>query len=243
MCMLNSFCDCGDESGRLADWHGEGLLIQPFAEGLTGTKGRGDEADRTDFTGFINRDKIGMVKFGGRKRLTDESPSGLGAQEHLGARDFERNVSLELRIVRQEDDAAAALSKLLAKLETPDAMSPTRRGGSVRLDSRAPGRSCSARIREELSDRAFVGSGGAQWLNGSFARERRPRRQFRPRHTDGRSLPVSSIDALVVGGEQPCEVLINLERFGRVHQPYEMSGAASSSPVTLSLPHLTTFSE
>jgi hypothetical protein len=132
VCMLDGFGDCRDEAGRLPYRNGKSLLIQPVAEGLTGAKGRGDETDRTDFTGFIDRDKIGMIEFGSSQRLTNESPSGFGAQEHFGPRDLESNVALKLRIIRQEDNATAALSQLLAKLEPSNAMSPARRARGVR---------------------------------------------------------------------------------------------------------------
>jgi hypothetical protein len=130
--MLDGFGDCRDETGRLPDRNGEGLLIQPVAESLTRAKSRGDETDRTDFTGFIDRDEIGVIELGSSKRFSNEPPTSFGAQEHLGTGYFESNVALKFRIVRQEDDAAAALSQLLAKLKPTDAMRPTGRARGIR---------------------------------------------------------------------------------------------------------------
>jgi NADPH:quinone reductase-like Zn-dependent oxidoreductase len=63
-------------------------------------------------------------------------------------------------------------------------------------------------------------------------------------HSNGGSLTVSAIDALVVRREQPCQMLINLKRVGRVHQPpREMSRGRMSDPCLLSLPHLDRLSE
>jgi hypothetical protein len=171
-----------------------------------------------------------MIELRGREGLANETPPGIGTEEHLRARDLESNIAFELRIKRQENDAAPALTQLPTKFEPTDAMSPAGRSGCGGREVSCPGRNHAAGVRQNLTDRTFIYSRLTQRLDRTLPRKRGSRRELGPRYADGRSFSIPSIDTLVVGCKQPREVLINLKRVGRVHQPHEVNRTAGIGP-------------
>ena len=130
--MLYGLGDGRDQTRRLTHGYRKRLVVKPFTKSLTGAKGRGDETDRPNFAGLINRDQIGMIELRGRKCLTNESAPRFRTEEHLRTGNLKGNIAFELRIEGEEDDAAAALAQLPAQLESANAVSTAGRRGRGR---------------------------------------------------------------------------------------------------------------
>ena len=76
---------------------------------------------------------------------------------------------------------------------------------AVRIGHHFAARPLVRRGRVQRCDEALVGRGLCR---------------SRHRHVHRRRLWVAAVDLLIVGGQEPCQVLIDLQRVGRIHRPF-----------------------
>src|SRR5947208_1611649 len=76
---------------------------------------------------------------------------------------------------------------------------------------------CMLPVREDLPERTFVRHAPTQRRDSPLARQWR--NWYHPRDVEGRGFCIPAVDPRVIGCEQPGEVLVELKRVGRIHQP------------------------
>jgi hypothetical protein len=219
--VLNRVGHRRHQPGRLPHRHRERLVLQPFTQRLSGTERGGDEAHRADLAGLVDRDQVGVVELGGGQGLADQPPPGVRAHQHLGPRDLQGNLALQLRVVGQEHDPTPALAQLPAQLEPPDPVDA--HGRHQRGQGRLPLGGGRHRVRQHLAQRNLMGRPTAQWGDPALAGRRRGGRH-QPLRADRRGLPVPAVDALLIRRQQPGQVFVELKRVGRFIQlPLDVS--------------------